>query len=160
MAVRDILAIVVVMFAFAVGFIFFNYFGHALNTGMRTIPEINSSSNAMSALASVDAAQNRMDYIYFGVFIGFILALLISGWFVSGEGIFMWVYFFVLIFIIIVAAIVSAIFNAVSNQTILQPTMINFPIMSFIMSNLAILMTVVGLMGLLVMFGKPYLKGL
>ena len=160
MAVKDVLMIVVVCFSFAIGFLFFNYFGHSLNNGMRTVPEINASSNAMSALNSVDAAQNRMDYIYFGVFIGLVLAILISGWFVSGEGIFMWVYFFILIFIVVVAAILSAIFNEFANTPLFQATIINFPIMSYIMSNLAIFASIIGLMGLTVMFGKPYLKGL
>lgn len=152
--------IVVVCFSFGIGFLFFNYFGHQLNNGMRSIPQVNSSANAMSALTSIDAAQNRMDYIYFGIFIGLILAILISGWLVSGEGIYMWVYFFILIFIVIVAAILSAIFNEFATNPLLQATAINFPLTTFIMSNLPVLATIIGLMGLMVMFGKPYLKGL
>ena len=159
MALNDILMIVVVCFAFGIGFLFFNLFGHSLNQGMRNVPQINASANAMSALDSVDRAQNKMDYIYFSIFIGMMLALLIAGWFVSGEGIFMWVYFFILIFIVIVAGILSAIFNEFATNPLLTATTVNFPIMTFIMQNLVLFTTVIGLMGIMVMFGKPYLKG-
>ena len=94
---NDVILIGVLIFGFAIGFFTIYYISTTVTTQMLAIPTINQSSATVEVLQAQSKVTSKMDYIIFGVFIGLILALMISGWFVGGNPLFMAIYFLIII---------------------------------------------------------------
>ena len=155
-SVKDVLLIGILLLA--VGFTFFvgNYIGHTINTQLLQVSSINAS--ARTEILSVNNALDKFDYIILGLYIGLFLSLIITAWFVSAYPVFMWIYFFILIFIIALSTIFSQIWTALVDSAVWVGTLSLFPITNNILSNLPVHLTVMGLVSLLVLFGKPFFK--
>lgn len=119
-------------------------------------PTINSSDAAVESLSAVSTISNRMDYVIFGLFIGLILGVIITGWFVGGNPIFMFIYFIVVVIAVILAMIFSNVWDTVSQSSIFGTTVTHFTITNNIMGNLPLYIAIIGIIGLVVMFAKPY----
>lgn len=156
---RDVLLIGILVFAFAIGFfVVFNITMTVTNT-MMSIPAINQSSAAVEALEGSQRVAGRMDYVIFGLFIGLVLALLISGWFIGGNPIFMAIYFIVVVIAVVFSTVLSNVWETTSQASIFGTTINSFPITNNLLTNLPIYIAVIGFLGMVVMFAKPYFAG-
>lgn len=154
---RDIIFIGVVLFATGLIFFVMNF---SVNT---TVPlllnetSINQSQEIEDSFnASVNTA-NRLDYVFFAVFIGLTLALVITGWLIPTHPIWAIIYFFFVVLSVVISSILEYVWEAITPASVFGTTISNFPITNFIIGNLPVFMTIIGTIGLVVMFAKPYI---
>ena len=93
MSARDVALIAVMLFAVGLASIVFHYSTNIVYDKMINNSEMNESQYTIRVFNESKALSNRMDYVFFIIFIGFCLALIISGWFVSANAFFAFIYF-------------------------------------------------------------------
>jgi len=157
MAARDVVLIGVMVFALATALFVTNFASREVTSRMMGISAINQSDAAMEALAGSEAVTDRMDYVVFGVFIGLVLALLITGFLIGGNPIFMFIYFIVVVISVVLSTVLANVWEEITQQAIFGTTVSSFPISNNLMLNLPIYMAVVGFFGMVIMFAKPYI---
>ena len=156
MAARDIAVIGALVFAFALGFFILHFALNTTITAIIAVPEVNQSAGAVESFQAVSSMTERFDYIVFGLFIGLTLALIISGWFVGGYPIFMFLYFIVIVVSVVLSAGLSNVWETVSQSAQFGMTVVSFPIANNLLLNLPLYVAVVGFIGITVMFVKPF----
>lgn len=154
---RDLILITVVIFAFAIGvFVLYFMFNSSVDK-MLDIPQINDSAKTVESLQASKHTSERFDYIVFSVFMGMVLALMVTSWFVSGNPVFMFIYFVMIIIGVAISAIKANAWSDVSQSSIFGSTVTHFPLTNHLLSYYPIYIAAVGVVGLIVMFAKPYL---
>jgi len=159
MASRDVLMVGVILFMLAIGFFVIYNISNTVTTKMMGIAAINESAAAVSALQGSQKVTAQMDYVIFGVFIGLVLAIIITGWFIGGNPIFMAIYFLISIIAVVISTLFANTWETVSQSSIFGTDVAAFPITNNLMLNLPIYIAVIAFLGLVVMFAKPYLFG-
>ena len=159
MAAEDIIMAAVIVFMFAIGFFVVYSVTGSVTTQMMGISAINESEAAMEALEGSVAVSNRMDYVVFGVFIALVLGIIITGWFIGGNPIYMGIYFLVVVIGVVISTVLSNTWETVSQSSIFGSTVTHFLITNNIMTNLPLYIGIIGFVGIVVMFAKPYLFG-
>jgi hypothetical protein len=156
MASRDVVLFgTFIVFALGLGLLIIHYMTSSIVDHMTTIPAINASAG--EALSSVtDKVLPRFDYVVFGFFIGFVLAYLITSYFIGGHPIFMFVYFLITIVAVLASTILSNIWETATTTGGLETQIISFPITNHLMTYLPAYTTIVGFIGIVAMFAKPY----
>ena len=159
MASRDVLMVGVILFMLAIGFFVIYNISNTVTNKMMGIAAINESAAAVSALQGSQKVTAQMDYVIFGVFIGLVLAIIITGWFIGGNPIFMAIYFLISIIAVVISTVFANTWETVSQASIFGTDVAAFPITNNLMLNLPIYMAVIAFLGLVVMFAKPYFAG-
>ena len=157
MAASDVVLIGILVFAAAIGL--FAIF--AAVTPVLTSMEhskINESSVAVDVLQGTQTMLGKLDYLVMGVFIALILGLIITSWFIGGNPLFMFVYFIVIVLAVITAAILSNVWETVSGASVFGTTLGSFPLSNHLMLLLPYYIGVIGFIGIIIMFAKPYLS--
>lgn len=155
---RDVVLIGVLVFSLALGLFILFFMSSKVVDTMVGMSAINQSSSAVSALQGIDKVNARFDYSVFAVFIGLVLALIITGWFIGGMPIFMFIYFIVIIIGVVLSTVLSNVWESATGASIFGDTTTHFVITNNIMANLPYYMAVVGFIGIVVMFAKPYVE--
>ena len=155
---RDVTLFGAILFVLAMG-LFVIYFGvQTVVTQLVAIPIINATEPARTAFNDITTTLNRFDYVIFGFFIALILSIMVSSWFVGGEPIFIFFYFLVTVVGVLFSMVLANVWHEfVSNVTIFGSTINAFPITNNILTYLPIYVTVVGVLGVIIMFSKPYI---
>jgi len=157
-SVLDVLFIVAIVFTFAIGFLVIHFATNTAVDNMLNAPAINDTKETRESLEGVKETTDRFDYLVLGVFIALTLGLLITGWLVGGHPIFMVLYFIVLIFAVIISAFLSNIWESVSVASVFGSTINSFAITNNLLLNLPVYAAIIGFLGLIVMFAKPFLQ--
>lgn len=153
---RDVLMIAIMITVFGLGFFIIHFVMTTAVTQLTANEQINSSQPTVTALEGVTSkVLPRLDYLILVLFVGFILALMITGWFVGGYAIFAFIYMIIVILTVIFSAVLSNMWEAVVNSSQFGVTIAAFPITNNLMTYLPFYMGVVGFIGLIVMFAKP-----
>lgn len=159
MAARDIILIGVIVFFLGTGFfILHNVMGKVVDT-MTNSTGFNESSMAVDALDDIKNVTNKLDYVVFVVFIGSCLALIIGGFLVGGLPVFMFIYFLVIIIGVVLSVILSNVWESITTNAALTATLASFPICNHLLLHLPIYTAVVGFVGIVAMFAKPFALG-
>jgi len=160
MAARDVIMIGAFVFAIAIAlFVTHNMMTKTINQ-MINQTVINQSVPTVTELNNIKTnTLTRLDYVVFGVFIALTLALIITGWLIGGNILFMFLYFIFIVFGIILGAVLSNAWEQVSQSSIFGTTVSAFPLANNILSNLPIYLAAIGFIGLIVMFAKPMVAG-
>ena len=157
MAVRDIITIGVIIFIMGISFFIINFLFTTVTDQMIDAPAINESTVTKTSLEDYQSkVLNRLDYILFGLFIVLTLSVIITGWFIGGNPIFMFAYFVVVVATVILSMVFSNVWEDVSTASVFGATVANFPITNNILSNFPLYIAIIGIIGMVVMFGKPY----
>ena len=159
MTARDVVVVSVILLVTALFLFIGNYLTNTIMDVALTHSELNSSPGAVNSYNSVKTQANKLDYVYFAYFIGLVIGIIITGWLIGGNPIFMFFYIIILIFGVLISPILSNTFESFIATPAISATLSNFPIMTFIMQHLPMLMTIIGMLGLLVMFAKPNIVG-
>jgi len=154
-SVRDVALMVVSVFAIVLAFFIIHYATGTLVSDMLLKEQINRTSGAVSALNATVTMTNRLDYVAFGFFIAFTFAIIITGFFVGGHPLFMFLYFLVVSVLVAVGAFLSNVWETISQNASLIGSLQYFPIMNHVLTNFPIYISVIGILGLIVMFAKP-----
>lgn len=156
MAVRDVVLIMVLLFLFGMGFFVLHFVVSTAVDELVSVSTINQSQDAVDAFESGRTVVNRLDYLIFMIFIGLILGMLITGWFIGGNPIFMFIYFIVVVLVVVISAVLSNTWESVTQASVFGTTIASFPIANHILLFFPYYMSVIGIIGLIVMFAKPY----
>jgi len=159
MSARDVIVISALTFVTAIIIYIIAFSGNAVIQRMILTPGVNESAGAVRALEGTQRTILRFDYVVFGVFIGLTLSLIITGWFVAGNPIFSFIYFLVIVFAVAISAILSNVWQEMTSQVTLNTLLYSFPISNQLMVHLPLYTTIIGFIGLIVMFAKPNLVG-
>lgn len=159
MAAKDILVVGGVLFALAIGLFVMNFATHQVVDRFESNEAINSSAPTIAAMQSMDTVANRMDYIFFGFFIGVVLALMITSWLIGAHFIFILFYFLVLVVGVAMAPIWANTWETVTGMAVFGTTISNFPLTNHILLNLPYYLAAIGVLGLFIIFGKQYISG-
>jgi hypothetical protein len=159
MSARDVIVISALTFVTAIIIYIIAFSGNAVIQRMILTPGVNESAGAVRALEGTQRTILRFDYVVFGVFIGLTLSLIITGWFVAGNPIFSFIYFLVIVFAVAISAILSNVWQEMTSQVTLNTLLYSFQISNQLMVHLPLYTTIIGFIGLIVMFAKPNLVG-
>jgi hypothetical protein len=154
MAARDVLFIGSVLFVLGLGLFMLKFTSESVNDVMASSP-LNESAQAISAMNSANDAVSKVDYIFIGVFIALTLGLIITGWFIAGNPIFIFFYFLIITVGVVVGAILSNTWEAFTLKPIFGTTIAALPMMNHVMLYLPYYLTAIGFIGMIVMFAKP-----
>jgi len=159
MAARDILFIGVLLFTFGIGFFIIHFMMDTVVTEIVSIPALNATNASVDAWESIRTTTNRLDYVIFGLFIGLVLALIITSWFIGGNPIYMFIYFIIIIIAVVISTVLANTWETVSGMVVFGTTIVSFPITNNLLLKLPIYIAVVGFIGIITMFAKPYFTG-
>lgn len=160
MSARDVILLAVVLFAVGIGLFAFNFMFNSSINSIIANDQINSSTAAVEAFQSTQTSViNRFDYIVFGVFVGLILALIITSWYIGAHPIFIAIYFLLIVIGVTASTILANAWEEFSTASVFGTTVTSFPITNHLLSNLPYYIAVIGFLGIVVMFAKPYLTG-
>jgi len=154
MSASDVIYISVVLLMTGLFLFIGNFLTNTVMDSALTHEQLNSSQGAVDNYNSVKAQANKLDYVYFAFFMGLVFGLLITGWLIGGNPIFMFFYIIIIIIGVLISPILSNAFESFVSTPAITATTANFPIMMFIMQYLPMFIAVIGLIGLLVMFAS------
>lgn len=158
MAAEDVMLICVVLFAVGIGLFAIHLVINTSYNGMISVGTINESNATVSAFEGLPTLASRLDYVFLGLFIGLIFGLIITGWFIGGHPIFMFLYFIIILVAVCIAPIFSNTWETVSQASVFGTTIAAFPITNHILLKLPYYIAVIGFLGVVVMFAKPYME--
>lgn len=160
MAVRDVILVGIIMFTVGIIFFVINFTSNTIIDKVMEIPTINESAPTVAVFAGVDEKVNdRMDYMVFGLFLALTLGIIITGWFVGGVAIFAIIYIIVIVLAVVFATVLSYVWQQVTPASVFGTTIAAFPLTNHILSWLPYYIAVIGFIGVVVMFAKPYFAG-
>lgn len=157
MSARDVITIFVAfVFAIALGLFLIQFMSDTTSDKLVMAESFNESTEAVDSInAFKQNVTSKFDYLFFMVFMGLIISLLIVSWVFAGEPIFTFLYVIVMMFSLVLSPIFSNVFTTVTENANFGTLINSYPITTHIMNNLPIYVVVVGLLGFLVMYGKP-----
>ena len=158
-SVQDVLLAAIFLFGFAIAFLITHNVMTRTVEEMLTTTTINESEPTVKALGGITETLTRLDALIFAVLVAFILGIIITGFLVGGHPIFMFIYFIVIILSVVISTVLANTWETATATAQLTSSLTAFPITNFIMLKLPIFVTIIGFIGIVVMFGKPYVFG-
>lgn len=155
MSATDVLFIAAAVTFLAIGFFVIHYVIGEVTDNITSNPVVNSSTASVNAFNSMKTVSNRLDYIIFALFLGLSLALVVSGYFVYGYPIFMFIYIIVCMLATVLSAVFSNIWEQFTTTPLLNSSLTSFPITNNLMGYLPLYIGIVSFIGIVVMFAKP-----
>jgi hypothetical protein len=159
--ITDIIFIIIAVFVFAIAFLFIGYMTEIFQGALHNISMVNDSTIAIGALDhGLDTVQNKLDYVFFMVFIGMVVAMVITAWFIGGMPIFMFIYFILTVISVILSAVIANVWEDMNATAIFfSATKATLPLTNYVLTYLPVIMAIVGILGLIAMFAKPVMEG-
>lgn len=155
MAARDVVIISAVLFTLCLGCFILYFAGNTLADQLLQNNAINETQEFRDAVGGTKTAIGRLDYFALGVFIAFILGIMVTAWLVGSHPVFAIAFVIVDVIVVVVSTMFSYIWDQVTVMTVFGTTINNFPIANHLISNLGVYMAVIGVLALVVMFAKP-----
>jgi len=112
--------------------------------------EINQSFDT-----TINVAKNTLSAVWFIVFLGLLLGLLVTSYFIPSQPIFVPVFVILLITAVIVGYALSSAYIQIYEVTDFAEVSSSQSVVYFLMSNLQYLALILGLISLIVTFAKP-----
>lgn len=153
-SVEDVILLTVFVFMIGLGFLVFNPIAHTLSNSFANNSLVNASNGSVTAFKSIGTNADKLDYLTVVLYIGFLLALIITGYLIDVKSIFFVVYLIVLVLAVFVSAILSYVYEYTASTSIFSTYATNLPITNFILSYLPIFVTVAGCVSLVVLYAK------
>lgn len=156
---QDVIMVGVLLFTLGLGFFIIYFAFDRAFTDLLAVPALNETQGVVDSFEAGRALLNRLDYVVFAVFIGLVLAVIITGWLVGGRAIFMAIYFLVIMLAVVFSSIFANVWEQITQSTAFGITISAFPITNHLLLYLPIYTVAVGFFGMVVMFAKPYFAG-
>jgi len=155
--VRDVALTAVILLGLAIGLISFAYTFSEMSTRMVNTEAINESmhsENIKNVINSGNDTMGRTDVLILFAFIGLVLSLIISAFFIDVHSIYAGIYILGLFIIVGVSIIIQYVYIRFSSLPVFATTVTSFPITEILFNNLGIFMTIAGLLGLIATYAK------
>ena len=121
---------------------------------------LNDTPQAMAAMQTMQTHNDLWDYVILVVFIGFIIAMMVLGYFVDVHTIFFPLFIIVMLVGVLIAAILSYIWDKIANHTSFTAiTSASLPITSHLMDNLVIYYVIAAGLALIATYAKTTGQG-
>jgi len=158
MAMRDVFLVMVVVFALSIAGLATHSIVNSTVTQLQANPTINSSNSTMQALSAIEPLTNKIDYIIFGVFVGFLMAIIITAWLVAGFPMFKWIFVIGGVIAVIASMLMSNIFGYIVDNHFITEA-IHFPLTRHLLGNFPVYIAVTIFIAMIVLFAKPNIAG-
>lgn len=158
-SVRDIIIVAIILFVVGTSIVFITKIGHNINNQLLEVPIFNNTESSREVITSVDAAINSTDYLYLALFIAFFISIIIFGYLVGGTQVMSVIYFFIIILFTFVSIILQLAWMDIASTPQLVTTVAQLPITNYILSHLGYFTALMGIIGLIAMYAKPYIGG-
>jgi len=112
--------------------------------------EINQSFDA-----TMNTARNTLSAVWFIVFLGLLLGILITSWNIPSNPIFVPIFVILLVITVIVGSVLSGAYEEIYEVTEFASISASQSAVYFVMSNLEYTALIIGLISLIVTFAKP-----
>lgn len=156
MAGRDIPLIAIMIFGLAMGLFVVYFITDYSIDAMLGNTQINGSEETVDSLEGIsDNVLSRLDYLVFVVFIVLLLGVIITGWLVGGIPLFMILYFIIIVITTALSAVLANTWESITQASVFGATIAQFPLANHIVLYLPYYMTIIGMIGIIVMFAKP-----
>jgi hypothetical protein len=152
---QDVLFIAVLLFASAIGFLVIYYATNSIYTALLANAQIQESDAAIEALQAGKDNLAKLDTFFLAVFIGLVLSLIITSWFISGNPLFMGIYIVIMVIAVVVSMALSNAWESVSQNATFASSMSALPTANHVLTYLPYYISVVAMIGLIVIFAKP-----
>lgn len=152
---RDVVLVGVLLFTIALGMFIFHFVASTMTDAFLDVPKINESTESKHVFNYFSNISARFDYIVLVVFLGLALSMVIAGWLVGGHPIFMFFYFIVIVVAVALSTVFANTWETVTQASVFGLTINHFPLANHLLLYLPIYVAIVGIVGIVVMFGKP-----
>lgn len=152
-SISDVLVAAILLFIFAlttvIGFVVYREAAAAMASG------ISLNTEAQSVLDSGGFALKILDYGFLFVFIGLIAAVVISGMYIDSNPVFFIFAVLVLAIYVIISVPFANAYSVFANSTAnVQYAITQYPIITFIVSNMPLIVVMIGALFFLAIYGK------
>lgn len=150
----DMLIFLITIFVFAIGLLIMAFIIPAISDGLNTAG-LNSTSEAQTAINEIAELGNEgMQKGFLFLFVGFIMALMISSFLIRTHPIFMFLYILFLGITVFLGTYVGNAFEQVATTNALAATTANQGLISIVMQNIVVITLVVGVLSMIIIFAK------
>lgn len=155
---QSLVYLVVAVFIAGILMFFFSHFNSALLSAVNS--EINNTYQNTTALTALDKIQtwnsNIWDWAFLLLFIGHIMALCATAWFVRISPVFFWVFVFAALFCMVLGVLVSNVWQDMTMDIAFAETLSQFPKTNWILgSKFALIEAAIIAISLIFLFSKP-----
>ena len=149
------LYLIVMISAFAIFLLIAGYVAIEINTGVKN--QINSTNEDVQHAfdSSIAVSQHTLSAVWYIMFGGLLLGLLITAWYIPTHPIFVPIFIILLVVAIIIGVAMSNAYEELYNMGTLAEISATQNSIYFIMSNLPYIALAVGLITLIITFAKP-----
>jgi len=102
---------------------------------------------------------NSMNFMYLALFFGLLMGLMITAYLTPTHPIFFPVAIIMLIGLVVVGALISNTYNTIASTQVLASTSSTLNIIGYIMGNLPIIVTVIGIIAMIILFSRSSFGG-
>lgn len=153
--ITDIGFFVVSLFALGLILLVFYTAQTYLVTALSNQTAFNSSTPAMNVMNTAsNSASSKLDMLFSAIFIGYLIALIITGYLIDASPIFLTLFIIMFAIIIILAGILSYAWENISTVTIFNTAVANMPITNHILSNLSVYTVIAGVLSMFALYYK------
>lgn len=156
---ESVIAIIGILFTIAILMFVVNFAAKTFVTAIVAVPVINQTSpTSVTTFNAMSTTVDRFDYLFFGLFIGLFLGTIISSWYLGSNPIFVFFYFLVMLVAIPMSTILANAWDDLANIAVFGSTRLSFPITDHILSYLPYYAVTIGVVGMVIIFVKPFLQ--
>ena len=121
--------------------------------------EINNTAAARIALDYSDTFAARLNVVFLIIFVGLLMGMLVSAFLIEAHPIFIPIFIFFLGFAVFAGVIMSNVYEKFSDDTEFAATAAQNTFVSAILGNYVLIIIVVGVLSMILTFGKSRLFG-
>jgi len=151
--VATVIFVAFVLFVIGMGM----FIGHMVLN--QIIPELEefyndsyTNSEGSEVFKKATQATNSMDTVYLGLFIGFLIAMIVTSYLTPAHPAMMGIFFLVVMILIIVAATLSNVWERFADNSAFTTTLTAFPKTELIMDYLPWYIGVIGLVSMVILY--------
>ena len=153
--IESILIFIVTMTALAVFLIIVYSVTSQVKGAMLNNTMLNNSEPVRDVLGAHDTdILAKFDYLYFILFAGLCLSIIIISFFIDSHPIFIPVYIIFFGISILIGVIMSRVYNTVATNVNFTSAVAEFPIMAAVYSNWIKIIIAIGVISMVIIFGK------
>src|SRR4030042_1337802 len=136
MTATDAVFIGVSIFAVAIGLMIIGFTSHTISSRLSATSVFNESASANAVIDSMDKVNSKLDWLVFATFIGLVLALVITSWYIGASPLFFFIYFIVIVIGVVVGAVLSNTWESISSSAAFSYMVGVLPLTNHLMSYL------------------------
>jgi hypothetical protein len=129
-------------------------FGHLILTNFRTAANGTLKETSVDIIDKGITAQLTYDGVFLFMFIGLVVAVIVSGFYIRTNPIFFVVSIFALVIVVMIAGVFTNAFYDFSTNNSISNSAANYPIMRQIFYNLPIIASFLGIAIIIIWYAK------